>query len=276
MPGKTSIEWTDDSWNPVTGCTKVSPGCDHCYAETFAERWRGTPGHPYEQGFDLKLWPFRLELPLHWKKPRKIFVNSMSDWCHEGIPDEFIIQMFRTMIRADQHIYQLLTKRAPRMVKLVPLLSDLIKDMTGSSTWPSHIWLGVTIESHAQIGRLNHLVQVPSAVRFISYEPALGPLGDISLANIQWLICGAESGHGARTMEDDWARQARDLCERDGVAFFFKQKADKSGHKISLPALDRKVWDESPHRCHCCDVVTAPWNGEQIDEKYWLCFECIK
>lgn len=246
MSSKSEIEWTDASWNPVTGCTKVSPGCDHCYAEAFAERWRGTINHPYEQGFDLKLWPYRLELPLHWKKPRKIFVNSMSDWCHERIPDEFIVQMFRTMLRTNWHTYQLLTKRAPRMVKLVPVLTDLIEEMTGIREWPLHIWLGVTVEGYEQRGRIEALRKVPASVRFISYEPALTSLAGANLTDIHWLICGAESGHGARPMPIEWARQIKDQCVNEHVAFFLKQYATSTGKKIHLPELDGRTWEEMP------------------------------
>src|SRR2546421_5109824 len=170
MPGKSKIEWTEATWNPVTGCTKISPGCDHCYAEAFAERFRGVPGHPYEQGFDLKLWPERIDLPRKWSKPKKIFVNSMSDWCHEDIPDDFILHMFETMLIANQHIYQLLTKRAPRMVRLVPQIDALIKRVTGEEVWPGHIWFGATVESYVQRGRIAALGKVPTRVRFISYE----------------------------------------------------------------------------------------------------------
>ena len=158
MPGKTKIGWASVrlpdgtvlpgmSWNCWTGCTKISPGCDNCYAETFAERFRGTPGHPYEQGFDLRIFPKRFEIPLHWKKSRGIFVNSMSDWVHEDVPDEAIFAIWRTMLKANWHIYQLLTKRAPRMARLVPALTDLIEEETGKREWPPHIWMGVTVES---------------------------------------------------------------------------------------------------------------------------------
>src|SRR3989449_10583263 len=148
MADRSPIEWTDATWNPVTGCTEVSPGCDHCYARTFAERWRGTPGHPYEQGFDLRLWPERLNNPLRWKKPRRIFVNSMSDLFHKDVPDEFILNVFNTMISASQHIYQVLTKRPSRLVntQLTEKITRNIYRLTGSSSWPTHIWLGVSIE----------------------------------------------------------------------------------------------------------------------------------
>lgn len=247
MASTSTIEWTEATWNPVTGCTKVSPGCDHCYAETFAERFRGVPGHPYEQGFDLKLWPERLDLPRHWKTPRKVFVNSMSDWCHETIPDAFILRMVDTMLDADQHIYQLLTKRAPRMVRLVPQISATIREKTGRMVWPPHLWFGVTVESYAQRGRLSALRRVPAAVRFVSYEPALGPLAGADLTGIHWLICGAESGIGARPMQEQWARDIKDQCVAQGVRFFLKQYAHK-GRKIPLPTLDGKTWQEMPER----------------------------
>ena len=257
MAGETSIEWTatrnpdgtvtpGSSWNPVTGCTKISPGCDHCYAETFAERFRGVPGHPYEQGFDVKLWPHRLELPLCWKKPRKIFVNSMSDWCLDEIPDAFVLGMFRTMLIANWHIYQLLTKRAPRMLRLVPQMTDLIEKITGSREWPAHIWLGVTVEGWAQRGRIEKLRQVPAAVRFLSYEPALSPLAGADLSGIHWLICGSESGHGARPMDETWARDIKNQCVQEGVAFFLKQYATSTGKKIPLPELDGHTWEQMP------------------------------
>lgn len=245
MTGKTKIEWANFSWNPVTGCTQISPGCDHCYALTFAERFRGVRAHPYEQGFDLKLWPERLHLPLHWKKPRKIFVNSMSDWCHERIPDSFVLEMFRTMLTANWHTYQLLTKRTPRMVRLVPLLTDCIAEVTGSRVWPDHLWLGVTVESAAQRGRIAQLRKVPAAVRFISYEPALGPLTGVDLSGIHWLICGGESGPDARPMNEEWVRMIRDQCLAQDVAFFYKQKT-VGGKKVSLPELDGSVWNHFP------------------------------
>lgn len=246
MSNISTIEWTDASWNPVTGCHRISPGCDRCYALTFAERWRGVPNHPYEQGFDVKLWPERLELPLKWTKPRKIFVNSMSDWCLDEIPDAFVLDMFRTMIRADQHIYQLLTKRAPRMVRLVPLIDALIRQETGQRVWPAHIWFGVTVEGWPQRGRIAALRKVPAAVRFISYEPALSALAGADLTGIDWLICGAESGTGARPMKEAWARAIKDQCVERNIAFFLKQYATSAGRKIPLPKLDGQTWEQMP------------------------------
>src|SRR5438128_943845 len=170
MADSSTIEWTDATWNPVTGCTQVSPGCDHCYALTFAERFRGVAGHCYEQGFDLRLWPERLDLPLKWRKPRRIFVNSMSDLFHKDVPDEYIQRVFATMVEADWHIFQVLTKRSARLARLAPTLP-----------WPSHVWVGVSIELDRYAWRANHLRAVPAAVRFISAEPLLGPLDRLDL-----------------------------------------------------------------------------------------------
>src|SRR5437660_667530 len=175
MADSSAIEWTDATWNPVTGCTQVSPGCDHCYALAFAERFRGVAGHPYEQGFDLKLWPERLGLPLTWRKPRRIFVNSMSDLFHEKIPDDYIREVFAVMERADWHIFQVLTKRAPRLATLARSLP-----------WKPHIWAGVSVESNQYVFRADHLRRVPTDVRFISAEPLLGPLDRLSLEGIHW------------------------------------------------------------------------------------------
>ncbi len=183
MAAGSAIEWTDATWNPVTGCTQVSPGCDHCYALTFAERFRGVPDHPYEQGFDLRLWPQRLDLPLKWKKPRRIFVNSMSDLFHADVPEEFVRRVFDTMVRADRHTYQILTKRPQRLARLGQSLP-----------WPPHIWIGVSVESNAYAWRADYLRQVPAAVRFISAEPLLGPVDELNLEGLHWVITGGESG----------------------------------------------------------------------------------
>lgn len=234
MAYKSNIEWTDASWNPVTGCTQVGPGCDHCYAMTFAERFRGVKGHPYEQGFDLKLWPERLELPLTWKKPRRIFVNSMSDLFHKDIPEEYIRRIFDVMVQADWHQFQILTKRSSRMAELGPTLP-----------WSQHMWAGVSIELDQMVSRVEHLRKVPAHVRFISAEPLLGPLPHIRLEGIHWLIAGGESGAGFRPPHIDWIRQLRDKCQTDGVAFFFKQwggRTPKAGGRL----LDGRTWDEMP------------------------------
>lgn len=247
MSDRSTIEWTNTTWNPVTGCVRVSPGCDHCYALTFAERFRGVPNHPYEQGFDLKLWPDRLGLPFTWKKPRHIFVNSMSDLFHKDIPDDFILDVFTTMIHANQHIYQVLTKRPSRLIntQLTEKITDRIRSITGSSSWPAHIWLGVSVETASYFWRVDALRKVPAFIRFISAEPLLGPLDGLSLKDIHWLISGGESGPGHRYCDPQWVRNLRDLCRDEGVAFFHKQwggRTPKAGGRL----LDGRTWDEFP------------------------------
>lgn len=236
MADRSAIEWTEATWNPVTGCNKVSPGCAHCYAETFAERWRGTPGHPYEQGFDLKLWPGRLDHPLKWKRPRMIFVNSMSDLFHESIPVDFIQRVFSTMGEAQQHTFQILTKRHERLLELAPQLD-----------WHSNVWMGVSIENRRFVHRADYLRQVDAAVRFISAEPLLGPLEGLDLDDIDWLIAGGESGHKSRPCRPEWVRELRDQCADEDVAFFFKQwggRTSKSGGRT----LDGEVYSAMPPR----------------------------
>jgi protein gp37 len=234
MGQPSKIEWTEATWNPVTGCDRVSPGCAHCYAMTFAERWRGIPGHHYEQGFDLRLWPHRLEQPLRWRRPRVIFVNSMSDLFHERIPDDYVAEVFDVMVRAPQHTFQVLTKRPDRMVQLVPHLP-----------WPENVWMGVTIENRRFVGRADLLREVPAAVRFISAEPLLTELTTLDLAGIDWLIAGGESGHRHRPVDVDWIRDLRDRCLADRVSFFFKQwggRTPKAGGRL----LDGREWNEMP------------------------------
>jgi protein gp37 len=234
MSVNSAIEWTDATWNPVTGCTQVSPGCDHCYAKTFAERFRGVRGHPYEQGFDLRMWPDRLSLPLQWKKPRRIFVNSMSDLFHRDVPDEYIYRVFDTMVKADWHIFQVLTKRSRRLARLGPKLP-----------WSPHIWAGVSIESEQFLWRVDQLRAVPACVRFISAEPLLGPLHGLSLERIHWVITGGESGPGFRACDPEWVREIREKCRATCVAFFHKQwggRTPKSGGRL----LDGRTWDEMP------------------------------
>lgn len=241
MAQATEIEWTDATWNPVTGCTKIGPGCDNCYAERFAERWRGIKGHPYEQGFDLRIWPGRLKQPLAWRKPRLIFVNSMSDLFHKKVPQEFIDAVFETMETANQHIYQVLTKRSS-------LLRRYINQRYSGRLAPEHIWLGVSIEDRAHLSRLEHIKQVNATVRFISFEPLLGQIGKIDLSGIAWAIVGGESGPNARPMHPAWARELRDQCIDQNVAFFFKQwggTRPKSGGR----ELDGATWDGFPVEC---------------------------
>jgi protein gp37 len=234
MPGPSAIEWTHATWNPVTGCDKVSPGCAHCYAETFAERWRGVPGHPYEQGFDLKLWPGRLDHPLRWRRPRLIFVNSMSDLFHPAVPDDFIAEVFDVMARADHHVFQVLTKREERLADLGPQLP-----------WPEHVWMGVSIENRRFVHRADYLRRVPAHVRFVSAEPLLGPLDGLDLADVHWLIAGGESGPRHRPVREEWLWDLQRRCEAGGVAFFFKQWGGvraKSGGRI----LGGRTWDDMP------------------------------
>lgn len=238
MAQKSEIEWTDATWNPVTGCTKVGPGCDHCYAERFAERWRGVPGHPYEQGFDLRLWPSRLQQPFLWKRPRMIFVNSMSDLFHKDVDRAYIDQVFEAMELADWHVFQVLTKRSS-------LMRNYVKTRYDGGPVPAHIWLGVSVEDAAHVSRIGHLKDVNSDARFISFEPLLGPIDEVDLRGVEWAIVGGESGPGARPMRPAWARRLRDICERDGVAFFFKQwggARPKSGGRL----LDGEEWNGFP------------------------------
>ena len=234
MSESSTIEWTNSTWNPVTGCTKVSQGCKHCYAERFAERFRSVPGHPYEQGFDLRLWPERLTLPLQWAEPKRIFVNSMSDLYHEGVPVSFIRKVFDTMVRARWHTFQILTKRAKRLAELGPSLP-----------WRSNIWQGVSIENMDVAWRADELRKVPAELRFLSLEPLLGPLDELDLTGIHWVIAGGESGPGARPMNKQWVRSLRDKCHREAVPFFFKQWGGVIKSRTGR-SLDGKTWDEMP------------------------------
>ena len=234
MSDGSAIEWTEATWNPVTGCDKVSPGCAHCYAETFAERWRGVAGHPYEQGFDLRFWPERLDQPLKWRRPRMIFVNSMSDLFHERIPASFIAQVFATMTEASQHTFQILTKRHERLAELASRLD-----------WPENVWMGVSIENRRFVHRADYLREVPAAVRFISAEPLLGPLEGLRLDQIDWLIAGGESGPGHRRVKEEWLMDLRDRCQAEGVAFFFKQWGGRTP-KAGGRELDGQEWNEMP------------------------------
>ncbi|CDZ72567.1 Gp37Gp68 family protein [Neorhizobium galegae bv. orientalis] len=238
MAQKTNIEWTDATWNPVTGCTKIGPGCDNCYAERFAERWRGIKDHPYEQGFDLRLWPSRLAQPALWKKPRMIFVNSMSDLFHKDVPYEYVDEVFAAMESANWHVYQVLTKRSS-------LMRNYIRARYSGGRVPSHIWLGVSVENSAHRKRINHLKQINSEARFISFEPLLGSIGFVDLSNIAWAIVGGESGPNSRPMEASWAIELRLACERFNVAFFFKQwggSRPKSGGRL----LEGEEWNGFP------------------------------
>ncbi|WP_395335099.1 phage Gp37/Gp68 family protein [Novosphingobium sp. BL-8H] len=238
MADGSAIEWTDATWNPVTGCTKITAGCDNCYAERFSERWRDIPGHPFEHGFDLILRPERLEQPLAWKRPRMIFVNSMSDLFHKHVPSEFIDRVFETMEKADWHVFQVLTKRSS-------LMRDYLRSRYRHASPPAHIWLGVSVENGGSCARIDHLRQSPAGVRFLSVEPLIGAIGKVDLSDIHWVIAGGESGPGARPMAIEWAREVRDQCAAQGVAFFFKQWGGirpKSGGR----ELDGREWNELP------------------------------
>jgi len=233
------IEWTDATWNPVRGCTKISPGCAHCYASTFAERFRGVLGHPYEQGFDIRLVPEKLEAPLSWKKPQRIFVNSMSDLFHPSVPDEYIKDVAEIMLRADWHIFQVLTKRAER---LESALSTYLRDAGRCE----HIWWGVSVEDKKYgVPRIAHLRKAPARVRFLSVEPLLEDIGTINLKGIHWVIVGGESGYGARKMEKPWVKSLRDQCKGSNVPFFFKQWGGVRKHKTGR-SLDGHQYDELP------------------------------
>lgn len=234
MSVNSAIEWTDATWNPVTGCTRVSTGCDNCYAATFSERFRGVPGHPFEQGFDLRLWPSRLSLPATWRRPRRVFVNSMSDLFHADVPDAFIVAVFDVMASAEQHTFQLLTKRSRRLLHLAPRLP-----------WRPNIWAGVSVETAQFLWRVDHLRDVPAAVRFISAEPLLGDLGSMDLRDIHWVITGGESGARARPCDAAWVRAVRDQCVDRRVAYFHKQWGGRTP-KANGRALDGRTWDEMP------------------------------
>lgn len=234
MSASSSIEWTDATWNPVTGCTKVSQGCKNCYALRFAERFRGVRGHPYEQGFDLRLWPERLNLPLQWKEPRRIFVNSMSDLYHPSVPDGFVRNVFATMVEASWHTFQILTKRAERLGEIGPTLP-----------WRSNIWQGVSIENMDVAWRADRLRRVPAQVRFLSLEPLLGSLQDLDIGGIQWVIVGGESGPHARPMKKEWVFEIKRKCRRESVPFFFKQWGGFRKH-VNGRSLNGRTWDEFP------------------------------
>lgn len=233
------IEWTDATWNPVRGCAKISPGCAHCYAETFAERFRGVLGHPYEQGFDLRLVPQKLTEPLLWTQPKRVFVNSMSDLFHEQVPDEFIASVVRVMEAANWHVFQVLTKRSERM-------RNMLKTCLRTAATASHIWWGVSAENRKHgLPRIRHLRSTPAAVRFLSAEPLLEDLGELSLDGIDWVIVGGESGAGARPVRPEWVRNLRDQCVKAHVPFFFKQWG---GVRKSAAGrlLDGREYMESP------------------------------
>jgi protein gp37 len=243
MSDRSRIEWTDATWNPVRGCTKVSPGCKHCYAETFAERFRGVPGHPFEQGFDLRLVPDKLDQPLRWRAPRRIFVNSMSDLFHEQVPVDYIAEVGRVMQQASWHVFQVLTKRHDR----------LRETLSGQLRWMSelpNVWYGVSAENRKHgLPRLAALQGTPAAVRFLSIEPLLEALGPLDLGGIDWVIVGGESGRHARPIREAWVLDIQRECARQGVPFFFKQwggvRKKETGRR-----LNGRTYDEFPVTTH--------------------------
>lgn len=248
MSDGSSIEWTDATWNPVRGCTKVSPGCKHCYAETFAERWRGIAGHPYEHGFDLRLVPDKLDEPLRWSRPRRVFVNSMSDLFQEGIPFAFVERVFAVMARATWHTFQVLTKRADRMLEAVEKLPRSLASRP-------NVWLGVSAEDRAYgLPRLDFLRAVPAAVRFVSFEPLLEDLGALDLRGLHWVIVGGESGRGARPMAESWVLSIRDQCRAARIPFFFKQWGGVQKSRAGR-SLRGRTYDALPDTTR---VVTVP------------------
>jgi protein gp37 len=239
MSASSKIEWTDSTWNPIRGCTKVSPGCKHCYAETFAERFRGVKGHPFEFGFDLRLVPEKLGDPIRWSAPRRIFVNSMSDLFHEDVSDDYIANVCRVMLAANWHTYQVLTKRADRM-------SRLLRTKLRTAAAASHIWWGVSVENRSHgLPRIDLLRKAKPAVGFLSVEPLLEDLGAFDLSGIRWVIVGGESGHGARPIKEAWVQSIRRQCVAAKVPFFFKQwggvRKAETGRE-----LDGRTYDEFP------------------------------
>lgn len=238
MAVKSMIEWTESTWNPVTGCTKVSAGCDHCYAERFSERFRGVVGNPFEAGFDLTLRPERLEQPKAWRRPRLIFVNSMSDLFHKAIPCDYIDKVFDTMESAHWHTYQVLTKRSS-------LMRSFVNSRYRGHPVPSHIWLGVSVEDFSALIRIEHLRESNATVRFVSFEPLLGPVCSANLDRIDWVIAGGESGPRARPVETEWLRSLRDKCIQRDIAFFFKQWGGRLP-KSNGNTLDGRQWMQFP------------------------------
>lgn len=234
MAKNSKIEWTDTTWNPVTGCTKVSPGCKHCYADRMANRLKAMGQFRYRNGFELTLQNDLVNLPLSWKKPRFVFVNSMSDLFHPDVPVDYIQKVFNVMEQANWHNFQVLTKRSERLLEIAHLLP-----------WPENVWMGVSVENADNVYRINHLRAVPAAVRFLSIEPLLGPLSRYPLTGIDWVIVGGESGPKARPMKKEWIRKIRDKCIALGVPFFFKQWGGARKSKTGR-ILDGRTWDEMP------------------------------
>lgn len=236
MATNSLIEWTDATWNPVTGCSKISPGCKHCYAEKMANRLKAMGQANYRNGFELTLQPQMLELPLHWKTPKRIFVNSMSDLFHVDVPLSYIKQVFDVMRRAHWHLFQVLTKRAER-----------IEELSAKLKWEPNIWMGVSVENEKHAFRIDHLRKTSAHVKFLSIEPLIGPVGKLNLRGIDWVIVGGESGPGARPMNAKWVTDIRDQCLKANVAFFFKQWGGVQKKKTGR-TLEGRTWDEMPAR----------------------------
>lgn len=234
MAAGSAIEWTEATWNPLTGCTKVSPGCKHCYAERMAKRLQGMNHPSYTNGFKLTLHERLLTLPLQWKKPRTIFVNSMSDLFHKDVPIEFILRVFDTMCSAPQHRFQVLTKRPERVAELSHLLP-----------WPDNVWLGTSVETSKYLQRLDSLRSCSAQIRFLSLEPLLGPLAGLDLREIDWVIVGGESGPGARPIDPEWVTEIRDICVACDVPFFFKQWGGVQKKRAGR-LLEGRTWDQMP------------------------------
>ncbi|MGA8730311.1 MAG: phage Gp37/Gp68 family protein [Terracidiphilus sp.] len=263
MAEHSTIEWTDATWNPVRGCTKISPGCKHCYAEVFAERFRGVPGHPYEQGFDLRLVPEKLAEPLRWKTPKMIFVNSMSDLFHDKVPDEYIEAVARVMVKAKWHTYQILTKRSTRM-------TALLRGRLRFAARASHIWWGVSVENRQYgLPRLRDLQKSPASVKFLSVEPLLERIGRVNLNGIHWVIVGGESGPGARPLKKEWVTEIRDQCSEAGIPFFFKQWGGVR-KKSAGRDLDGRTYDGFPARVNnpVSPAASALNWAREIHEQY--------
>jgi len=264
MAEHSTIEWTYATWNPVRGCTKISPGCKYCYAEVFAERFRGVPGHPYEQGFDLRLVPEKLAEPLRWQTPKMIFVNSMSDLFHDRVPDDYIEAVATVMVKANWHTYQILTKRSARM-------ASLLRGKIGFAAKLPHIWWGVSVENREYgLPRVRDLLDSPVSVRFLSIEPILEGLGRLRLKGIHWVIVGGESGHGARPLRKEWVTEIRDQCLDAGVPFFFKQWGGVHKKRAGR-ALDGKTHSSFPARISnpVTPAATALHWAREIREKYY-------
>jgi protein gp37 len=234
MAIKSAIEWTESTWNPLTGCTKISPGCKNCYAERMAKRLQAMGQSNYRNGFHLTIHEHALEIPLHWKQPQMIFVNSMSDLFHESVPVDFIHKVFDVMTRASWHTFQVLTKRSTRLLELDEQI-----------TWPENIWMGVSVENQDYVFRIDQLRHTHASTKFLSLEPLLGPLSNLNLSGIQWSIVGGESGPKSRPMERDWVTDIRDQCLRARVPFFFKQWGGTNKKKAGR-LLEGRTWDELP------------------------------